>query len=91
VTIRADNLGSLLRPDWLRAAHDDPSLEAEEQRAIEDRAILEAIALQEDVGLPIVTDGEFRRRLLFSTLVAVTEGMDPEGLRGSATSHGDAG
>jgi 5-methyltetrahydropteroyltriglutamate--homocysteine methyltransferase len=79
VTIRADNLGSLLRPDWLRAAHDDPSLEAEEQRAIEDRAILEAIALQEDVGLPIVTDGEFRRRHFFSTLVAVTEGMDPEG------------
>jgi 5-methyltetrahydropteroyltriglutamate--homocysteine methyltransferase len=79
VTIRADNLGSLLRPDWLRAAHDDPALDADERRAIEDRAILEAIALQEDVGLPIVTDGEFRRRHFFSTLVAVTEGMDPEG------------
>jgi 5-methyltetrahydropteroyltriglutamate--homocysteine methyltransferase len=79
VTIRADNLGSLLRPDWLRAAHDDPELGADEQRAIEDRAILEAIALQEEVGLPIVTDGEFRRRHFFSTLVAVTEGMDPEG------------
>jgi 5-methyltetrahydropteroyltriglutamate--homocysteine methyltransferase len=79
VTIRADNLGSLLRPDWLRAAHDDPSLSADERRAIEDRAILEAIALQEDVGLPIVTDGEFRRRHFFSTLVAVTDGIDPEG------------
>jgi 5-methyltetrahydropteroyltriglutamate--homocysteine methyltransferase len=79
MTIRADNLGSLLRPDWLRAAHDDPELGADEQRAIEDRAILEAIALQEEVGLPIVTDGEFRRRHFFSTLVAVTEGMDPEG------------
>jgi 5-methyltetrahydropteroyltriglutamate--homocysteine methyltransferase len=79
VTIRADNLGSLLRPDWLRAAHDDPDLGADERRAIEDRAIREAVALQEDVGLPIVTDGEFRRRHFFSTLVAVTEGMDPEG------------
>lgn len=77
--IRSDNLGSLLRPDYLRAAHEDPELGADERRAIEDRAILEAIALQESVGLPIVTDGEFRRRHFFSTLVAVTEGMDPEG------------
>jgi 5-methyltetrahydropteroyltriglutamate--homocysteine methyltransferase len=79
VTIRADNLGSLLRPGWLRAAHEDATLAPAERRAIEDRAILEAIALQEEVGLPIVTDGEFRRRHFFSTLVAVTEGMDPEG------------
>jgi 5-methyltetrahydropteroyltriglutamate--homocysteine methyltransferase len=79
MTIRADNLGSLLRPDYLRAAHDDPDLTDEERRAVEDRAIREAIALQEEVGLPIVTDGEFRRRHFFSTLVAVTEGMDPEG------------
>jgi 5-methyltetrahydropteroyltriglutamate--homocysteine methyltransferase len=79
VTIRADNLGSLLRPDWLRCAHEDPTLPAAERRAVEDRAILEAIALQEEVGLPIVTDGEFRRRHFFSTLVAVTDGMDPEG------------
>ena len=77
--IRSDNLGSLLRPQYLRDAHDDPALSADERRAIEDRAILEAIALQEAVGLPIVTDGEFRRRHFFSTLVAVTEGMDPEG------------
>lgn len=79
MTVRADNLGSLLRPEYLRAAHDDPGLTPQERRAVEDRAILEAIALQEEVGLPVVTDGEFRRRHFFSTLVAVTEGMDPEG------------
>jgi 5-methyltetrahydropteroyltriglutamate--homocysteine methyltransferase len=79
MTVRADNLGSLLRPGELRAAHEDPTLSADARRAVEDRAILEAIALQEEVGLPVVTDGEFRRRHFFSTLVAVTEGMDPEG------------
>ncbi len=79
MTVRADNLGSLLRPDWLRAAHEDDTLAPQERRAVEDRAILEAIALQEEVGLPVVTDGEFRRRHFFSTLVSVTDGMDPEG------------
>ena len=48
-------------------------------KAIEDRAIREAIALQEEVGLPIVTDGEFRRRLFFSTVESLFDGLDPEG------------
>ncbi|HWH93664.1 MAG TPA: cobalamin-independent methionine synthase II family protein [Baekduia sp.] len=77
--IRSDNLGSLLRPQYLRDAQENPELSAAEQRAIEDRAILEVIALQEAVGLPIVTDGEFRRRHFFSTLVEVADGVDAEG------------
>ena len=77
--IHSDNLGSLLRPDYLRAAHQDPSASPEDRRSAEDRAILEAIALQERVGLAVITDGEFRRRHFFSTLVAVTDGLDPEG------------
>jgi 5-methyltetrahydropteroyltriglutamate--homocysteine methyltransferase len=76
--VRADNLGSLLRPRGVRAAYDDSSSPAE-RRAIQDAAIEEAITHQERVGLPVITDGEFRRRHFFSTLLEVTEGLDPEG------------
>ena len=75
--VRADNLGSLLRPPAVRAAYDEAS--ASERSAIEDTAIEEAISHQERVGLPVITDGEFRRRHFFSTLLEVTEGLDPDG------------
>ena len=75
--VRADNLGSLLRPPAVRAAYDEAT--PTERRAIEDAAIEEAISHQERVGLPVITDGEFRRRHFFSTLLEVTEGLDAEG------------
>jgi 5-methyltetrahydropteroyltriglutamate--homocysteine methyltransferase len=75
--VRADNLGSLLRPPAVRAAYDEAT--ASERQAIEDAAIEEAISHQERVGLPVITDGEFRRRHFFSTLLEVTEGLDPDG------------
>lgn len=61
---RADHVGSLLRPRYLldaRAAAANGSMSAAQLREVEDRAISEAIKLQEDVGLESVTDGEFRR------------------------------
>src|ERR1700684_2467067 len=61
---RADNAGSLLRPAKLHAARADNAagkITAEELRAVEDEAIREAVALQQEVGLTSVTDGEFRR------------------------------
>jgi len=76
--IRADNLGSLLRPAYLLDAR-RRGADGDELEALEDRAILEAIALQEEVGLPVVTDGEFRRRLFFSTVERSFDGLDPEG------------
>jgi len=75
--VRADNLGSLLRPPAVRAAYDEAT--ATERRAIEDTAIEKAISHQERVGLPVITDGEFRRRHFFSTLLEVTDGLDPDG------------
>jgi methionine synthase II (cobalamin-independent) len=75
--VRADNLGSLLRPPEVRRAYDEAT--PAERRPIEDAAIEEAITHQERVGLPVITDGEFRRRHFFSTLLEVTEGLDPEG------------
>ena len=50
-----------------------------ELRAVEDRAVREVLALQEGVGLPVVTDGEYRRRLFFSTVESIFDGIDPEG------------
>ena len=61
---RADHVGSLLRPPELRQARDDfaaGKITAGDLRAIEDDAIRDAVALQHDVGLRSVTDGEFRR------------------------------
>jgi 5-methyltetrahydropteroyltriglutamate--homocysteine methyltransferase len=62
---RAEHIGSLLRPPYLldlraRAARGDAS--PGELAAAEDRAIKEALVLQERVGLKLATDGEFRRR-----------------------------
>ncbi len=77
-SVRADNLGSLLRPRYLLEARAG-SLPPDALRAVEDRAIVEAIALQESVGLPVVTDGEYRRRFFFSTVEELFDGLDPEG------------
>jgi 5-methyltetrahydropteroyltriglutamate--homocysteine methyltransferase len=61
---RADQVGSHLRPDRLmdaRARHQSGEISAKDRRAVEDDCIREVVALQEDLGLPCVTDGEFRR------------------------------
>ena len=61
---RVEHVGSLLRPDGLKAAfmrHATGQLTRDELRAAEDAAIREVIGKQEAHGLPVVTDGEFRR------------------------------
>ena len=37
------------------------TIDADDMRAVEDRAVLEAIALQESAGIEAITDGEYRR------------------------------
>lgn len=62
--IRNDVVGSLLRPAKLkeaRASYDEGRLSVAELRAIEDQCIRGAVRLQEEAGLAIVTDGEYRR------------------------------
>ena len=61
---RADHVGSLLRPKSLldaRAEHEAGRLSAEQLRAEEDAAIRDVVALQQEVGLRAITDGELRR------------------------------
>ena len=61
---RADHVGSLLRPASLLKAREEfkaGRLDVDELRGAEDTAIINAIKLQEEIGLQSATDGEFRR------------------------------
>jgi len=63
-TVRTDVVGSLLRPAAVieaRKAFDDGKLDAAGMRAVEDDAVRAAVALQESVGLDVISDGEMRR------------------------------
>ena len=76
---RADHVGSLLRPKTINDAFKNykaGSITREEVIAIEDAAIKEVIKLQQDVGLQVVTDGEFRRASYWSTFVERVDGLD---------------
>ena len=61
---RADHVGSLLRPRELHEARADAKsgkISKDELKKVEDEHIRKVVKLQEDVGLPSITDGEFRR------------------------------
>jgi len=61
---RADHVGSLLRTATLkeaRAKHAKGEIDAAALKLVEDREIEKIIKKQEEVGLKLVTDGEFRR------------------------------
>jgi 5-methyltetrahydropteroyltriglutamate--homocysteine methyltransferase len=78
---RAEVVGSLLRPDYLKQAFERFERgEIDEQTLIEaqDRAGREAIALQEACGLDVVTDGEVRRKFWFDPLTASLAGYNPQ-------------
>lgn len=62
---RADQVGSLLRPAHLIEAREKRRqrlIDDAELKRIEDDAIREVVAMQETIGLPSVSDGEFRRQ-----------------------------
>jgi len=61
---RAEHIGSLVRPPELlraRQQHAAGTLDRENLAAIENAAIARVVKLQEELGLQVVTDGEFRR------------------------------
>jgi 5-methyltetrahydropteroyltriglutamate--homocysteine methyltransferase len=79
---RSDVVGSLLRPDYLREAQsklDGGELTPAGYKTIEDRAVDEAVALQQNAGLDVVTDGEMRRYAFFGHLAEALEGFDKFG------------
>lgn len=85
---RADHVGSLLRPESVKAArkahYEDGTLDAAGLAEVEDAAIRELIAMQEGVGLQAVTDGEQRRSFWHYDFMGALTGLelderDPEG------------
>jgi len=77
--IRTDVVGSLLRPDYLKGARelvDEGQMDSGELREAEDRAVREAVALQEAAGLDVVTDGEMRRLNFQDSFGASVSGFD---------------
>ncbi len=78
-TIRTDVIGSLLRPQAVieaRARWDEGALDSAGLRAVEDEAVRAAVALQEQVGLDVVTDGEMRRLNFQDSFGEAVEGFD---------------
>lgn len=76
---RADHVGSLLRPAYLkeaRAQRAEGRIDAAALRDIEDRAIRDVIAMQESIGLKAVTDGEFRRAFWHVDFLTGFEGVE---------------
>jgi 5-methyltetrahydropteroyltriglutamate--homocysteine methyltransferase len=68
----------LLRPPDLlaaRAAHAEGRLGAEELRQVEDRTILHVLELQRQVGLDVVSDGEFRRGSWLTGMADAVDGF----------------
>jgi 5-methyltetrahydropteroyltriglutamate--homocysteine methyltransferase len=76
---RADHIGSLLRPKKLREAfraHSMGQIPEGEFRSVQDQAIGDVVRLQEDCGLEVVTDGEFRRISYWEKFVRLTGGLE---------------
>jgi 5-methyltetrahydropteroyltriglutamate--homocysteine methyltransferase len=76
---RADHVGSLLRPQELRAAfrrHAQGEMDDAAFADIQDNAIRDAVRLQEETGLKVVTDGEFRRSSYWGRFVQRCNGFE---------------
>ncbi|MFL5802196.1 MAG: methionine synthase [Roseiflexaceae bacterium] len=79
---RSDVVGSLLRPAYLKEARERYAAGAisdAEFKRTEDRAVDEAIALQAQAGLDVISDGEMRRYAFFGHLIDCVEGFDKFG------------
>jgi methionine synthase II (cobalamin-independent) len=75
---RTDVVGSLLRPPELleaRRRFENGELGPGELERIEDAAVDDALRLQEDAGLAVVTDGEMRRLSFQSQMTDAVEGF----------------
>jgi methionine synthase II (cobalamin-independent) len=81
-TYRSDVVGSLLRPAYLKEARArlaEGAISDAEFKQVEDRAVDEAIALQTQAGLDVISDGEMRRYAFYGHLIDCVEGFDKLG------------
>jgi 5-methyltetrahydropteroyltriglutamate--homocysteine methyltransferase len=71
-------VGSLLRQPYLKEAMEKDDIDPEELNALQEKAGRENIALQEQAGIEVLTDGEVRRRFWFDPLTDSLSGYNPE-------------
>src|SRR5881394_3641318 len=91
---RADQVGSLLRPTELKKARQDfknGKITAANLKAVEDREIRRAVALQEAAGLEGITDGEFRRAFWHVDFLTGFEGIVATQGQYALKFHGEGG
>lgn len=77
---RADQVGSFLRSPELkeaRSAQQQDRLSLEQLRAVEDREILRVLQMQREVGIDILSDGEYRRGGWASDFQEAVDGYVP--------------
>src|SRR5579883_1091679 len=82
MAFHSEVVGSLLRPPYLVEARQQleaGQIDPASFKRIEDRAVDEAIALQEAAGIDVITDGEMRRYAFFGHLVDSLAGFDKYG------------
>src|SRR5690242_11805488 len=82
MTVHSEVVGSLLRPGSLAEARkqfEAGQISAADFKPIEDRAVDEAIALQESAGIEVITDGELRRYAFYGHLIEALSGFDKLG------------
>jgi methionine synthase II (cobalamin-independent) len=82
MSYRSEVVGSLLRPTYLAEARkqfEAGHMNAADFKATEDRAVNEAIALQEAAGIDCITDGELRRYAFYGHLIDALSGFDKYG------------
>ena len=82
MTFHSEVVGSLLRPPYLveaRKQFESGQMSAADFKAVEDRAVNEAIALQEAAGIDVITDGEMRRYAFYGHLIDALAGFDKYG------------
>ena len=76
---RADHVGSFLRPAALkeaRAKREQGAITPAELKAVEDREIEKIIKKQEEIGLKLATDGEFRRSWWHFDFLGMLDGVE---------------
>jgi len=88
---RVEHIGSFVRPERLlqaaRARKEKKSNESEFKK-VQDECIREIVAFQESIGLPTITDGEFRRRSWSAGFIDAVDGF---GLRDGTLTFRDDG
>src|ERR1700730_17734036 len=76
---RADHVGSILRTAPVkdaRAKRDKNEITAAQLKEVEDREIEKIIKKQEEIGLKLATDGEFRRSFWHFDFFGMLDGVD---------------